>query len=371
MRKIFQHAGMLHLRRLSLIEQCADLLRDSLSQGRWQGPMPGVIRLAQELDVSTHTLRAALRLMESEQLIAMSEDGRSRIATGKASQIGRQQRIGILLVNSFADESPHSIQFFINLHRSLECAGFLPFFSSPTSQTSLRRDVAKVRDYISKTPADAWIVSCGTNEILKWFAEQPFPSFALFGRREEVQLASAGPEKGPAVVEATRELIRLGHQRIVFLCRQLRRLPAPGPVEQGFLAEMAAHGLSVSEFNLPDWDETAGGLHSLLNSLFQITPPTAMIIDELPPLIATQQFLALRRMRVPEQVSLVTTDYDTSFSLCQPTIAHINWQQEPIIRRTIQWVQNVSCGREDRRPTKSIAKFVVGGTIARVWKGGR
>ncbi len=363
--------NVLPLRRLSLIEQSANLLREGLSQGRWQGQMPGVIRLAQELDVSTHTLRAALRLMEHEKLIVMSQDGRSRSVTVKASQVGRQQRIGILLYDSFSEESPQTIQLLLNLYRSLETAGFLPFFSAPTTQASLRRDVSRIRDYISKTPADAWIISCGTRKILEWFETQPFPSFALFGRREGISLANAGPDKVPVMAEATRELIRLGHQRIVLLCRELRRLPVPGPSEQAFLTELANHGLPVSGFNLPEWDETAAGLHTLLKSLFQLTPPTAIILDELPPLIATQQFLALRRIRVPEQVSLLTTDYDTNFSLCQPQISHIQWRSEPIIRRVVQWVQNVSSGREDRKPFKSTVKLVMAGTIAPVWRGTR
>ena len=362
---------MPHLRRLSLIEQCANLLREGLSQGRWQGQMPGVIRLAEELDVSTHTLRAALRLIENEELITMSEDGRSRHVANKASRAGRQQRIGILLYCSISEESPQTIHFLLNLYRSLEGAGFLPFFSSPTTQASLRRDVGRIRDYISKTPADAWIVSCGTRKILEWFETQPFPSFALFGRREGITLANAGPDKIPAMVEATRELIRLGHQRIVLLCRDLRRLPIPGPFEQAFLSELSNHGLPVSGYNLPEWDETASGLHTLLNSLFQLTPPTAMILDEIPPLIATQQFLALRRIRVPEQVSLFTSEYDNTFCLCQLQISHIHWRPEPVIRRVVQWVQNVSCGREDRKQLKSAATLVMGDTIAPVWKGNR
>ena len=362
---------MSHLRRLSLIEQCANLIREGLSQGRWQGQMPGVIRLAEELDVSTHTLRAALRLIENEGLITMSQDGRSRHVADKASKIGRQQRIGILLYCSISEESPQMIHFLLNLYRSLEGAGFLPFFSSPTTQASLRRDVGRIRDYISKNPADAWIVSCGTRKILEWFETQPFPSFALFGRREGITLANAGPDKIPAMLEATRELIRLGHQRIVLLCRELRRLPVPGPFEQAFLSELSTHGLPVSGYNLPEWDGTAPGLHTLLSSLFQLTPPTAIVLDEVPPLIATQQFLALRRIRVPEQVSLFTSEYDNTFCMCQLQITHIHWRTEPVIRRVVQWVQNVSCGREDRKQLKSAATLVMGGTIAPVWKGNR
>lgn len=357
---------MAHLRRLSLVEQTANLLREGLGHGRWRGQLPGVVRLAEELGVSTHALRAALQLMETEGLVALSEDGRSRTVTAKGTADKRQLRIGILLYGPLAEDSPHTIHFMISLHHALESEGFLPFFSTST-QASLRRDVGRIRDYVKKTPADAWIVSCGTRDVLEWFAAQSAPCFALFGRRDQVGLPNAGPDKAPPVIEATRELIRLGHQRIIMLCTKLRRLPEPGRVEREFLSELARHGLPVSSFNLPDWEETPAGLRALLESLFKITPPTAIIIDELPPLIGVQQFLALRRLRVPEQVSLITTDYDTSFSLCQPTVTHVNWHSTPIIRRVVQWAKNVSAGRPDFKPTNFPAEFVAGGTIAPVW----
>jgi DNA-binding LacI/PurR family transcriptional regulator len=61
--------------------------------------------------------------------------------------------------------------------------------------------------------------------VLEWFAAQPEPSFAIFGRRGGLPIAATGPEKATATMAATRELIRLGHRRIVFMVRPRRRLP--------------------------------------------------------------------------------------------------------------------------------------------------
>lgn len=164
-------------------------------------------------------------------------------------------------------------------------------------------------------------------------------------------------------------MIGLGHQRIVLICRKLRRLPEPGRVERAFLAELAAHDLPVSAFNLPDWESSSGDFHRMLSELFRLTPPTALIVDEVPPLMAVQQFLATHRLLVPQHVSLVSTDYDTTFSLFQPDVAHINWHHEPIIRRIVQWANNVSKGRKDLVQTMLPAQFVPGGTIGPAWKG--
>lgn len=132
MRNKVHHLGMPHLRRLSLVEQTANLLREGLDQGRWRGQLPGVVRLAEALGVSTHTLRAALLLLETEGRVALSEDGRSRHVTAKGTADKHQLRIGILLYGPLGEDSPHTIHFMISLHHALEGEGFLPFFPPRT-----------------------------------------------------------------------------------------------------------------------------------------------------------------------------------------------------------------------------------------------
>lgn len=202
--------------------------------------------------------------------------------------------------------------------------------------------------------------------MLEWFSAQPVTVFALFGRREGLPIPSAGPDKVPALLAATRSLIGFGHRRIVVLARRERRLPEPGAVERAILEELKAHGLSVSDYNLPDWEESRDGFHDLLQSLFQTTPPTALIIEGAPLFVAAQQFLAEAGLGVPQQVSLICTDADPAFEWCQPTIAHIHWDATPVVRRIVRWAGAVSRGRRDLKQTLTPAQFVVGGTIGPV-----
>ncbi len=167
-------------------------------------------------------------------------------------------------------------------------------------------------------------------------------------------------------LEATRRLAELGHKRIVLMARPRRVKPHPGRSEKSFLHEMAVHGLPVSAYNLPDWDETPAGFRSRLEQLFRVTPPTALILDEAPFFFATLQFLAQKRLRVPEDVSLVCTDESPDFVWSQPTVARIRWDSRPLIRRVLKWAANVSKGKEDLHQTETPAQFVPGGTIGPV-----
>jgi DNA-binding LacI/PurR family transcriptional regulator len=105
------------------------------------------------------------------------------------------------------------------------------------------------------------------------------------------------------------------------------------------------------------------GFYERLEALFQVTPPTALIIDEVAFFVAVQQFFAGRTIRVPQDVSLVCTDASPDFDWCRPTVAHIRWDTRPVVRRILRWTANVSRGKEDLRQTLTPTEFVVGGTI--------
>jgi LacI family transcriptional regulator len=168
--------------------------------------------------------------------------------------------------------------------------------------------------------------------------------------------------------KATRRLLELGHRRITLLCREQRRLPQPGKLERAFLDELQSAGIQTSKFHLPDWEESKEGFGTLLQSLFGPTPPTALIVDEPFLFNAAYYFLSKRGLRIPEDVSLICTDHDPTFAWCQPSVAHIRWDHRPVARRVLQWVSNMSRGKEDLRQTLTKAEFVEGDTIGNLGK---
>jgi DNA-binding LacI/PurR family transcriptional regulator len=181
-------------------------------------------------------------------------------------------------------------------------------------------------------------------------------------------IARTGPDILTPFLAATRQLLALGHRRIVVVCRRGRRKPSLGDAEQAFLNELAAHGIATGDYHLPDWKETPEGLTALLKTLFRHNPPTALMMDEAPFAISAVQFLTQRGIRVPEDVSLIATDYDTTLDWCHPPVAHIRWDSEPIIRRIARWITTVRKGRADRRTVNFPARFVPSSSIGPVPK---
>ena len=91
-------------------ELVAACLRDGLYEGRWSGSLPGVLRLAAELDVSPFTVRRALRQLEAESLLTGCGLGRSRsiAAPGRAKASPRRLRVVILRHNAHLADNPQT-----------------------------------------------------------------------------------------------------------------------------------------------------------------------------------------------------------------------------------------------------------------------
>ena len=347
---------------LSIAEQVAAYLREEIISGHWTGVMPGKNHLAEKLGINKKTVVIAMNQLEREGLLEGQGSGRSRkILLTPGKKTVASMKIAFLDYN----DQDQKQDFMIHLHHKLKEAGHHSFYH-PQSLIKLGMKVSRIRKMVKSVKADAWVVGAGSSEVLKWFSEQPAPAFALFGRMNGLPIAGTKPDKATPIADATRQLIALGHRRISLLAQTARRLPEPGHSERVFLKELESHGIQTSTYNLPDWDDSTEGLNQALDALFKATPPTALILDEAPLLIAAQLFLLNRGLRVPQDVSLISTDNDPHFSWCTPSIAHIHWDNRPVVRRVVNWASNISRGKKDIRQKLTPAEFIAGGTIGPV-----
>ena len=147
------------------------------------------------------------------------------------------------------------------------------------------------------------------------------------------------------------------------LLREEHRNPQPGFVAQALLDRMESHGLTTGAYNLPEWENNPEDLRRCLDSLFQSTPPSALIIDEPFLFNMAQQHLARKGILAPQHVSLVCADPESTFDWFCPSIAHVRWDSRKLGRRIVSWANNVARGKDDRRQSLIKAEFVEGGTI--------
>lgn len=339
-------------------EQVAEHLRDELARGRWTDMLPGIHTLSSELGFPRKPVERALLLLEKQGLLIPQGMGRRRLIAMPKDYTPPALRVKILLYQ----ESDRTLSYVVDLqHRLMEAEHNVGF--APKTLIELGMSAQRVARMVNDTTADAWVVLAGSHDVLQWFARQDIPSFAMFGRRKSVRMAGIGPDKLPAMQQAVRRLVALGHRQIALLLREEHRKPQPGPFAQAFLDTLEENRISTSYYNLPDWEDSGEGFRRCLDSLFQVTPPTALILDEAFLFNAAQNHLARRGILAPDHVSLVCSDPDPAFGWTYPSVAHIHWESQLVARRIVRWANNVARGRDDRRQTFTKALFVDGGTI--------
>jgi len=260
---------------LSPSEQVAAHLRQLIQQGQWGAQLPGTPALSRETGIDRKTITGAIQILEQQGWLISQGAGRPRriVRTGAAQPTGL--RITIL---NYEERVRHQL-YAHQLVSQLQAAGHTVSYSK-RSLVEMGMQLDKVIEYVQDNPADVWIPTSASRDILEWFARQPFPSIALFGRRRGVNIAGVGPDKIETLCSLTEQLIGWGHRRIVLFSREERHVHTLGLQERRFAETLEAHGIHTGSYSLPRWQSTAAGFNACLDSYFQVTPPTALIIEE-------------------------------------------------------------------------------------------
>lgn len=161
--------------------------------------MPGRKTLAAELGVNHKTCESALQLLEAEGLLIPQGKGLSRMIAKSIRARSAKIRVKVLLY----EKSDVRTDYLVELLHRLREAGHEPSFAEK-SMRGLGMSTERIARYVSSNEADAWIVFAGPRGVLDWFAQQPVPAFALFGRMVQVPMAASSIIKRDVVGELAR-----------------------------------------------------------------------------------------------------------------------------------------------------------------------
>lgn len=342
---------------LSVVDQLVAHLRGAITRGELADPMPGIRCLAGTLGVSSNTVVAALEQLEREDLLKPQGHGRRRRIVLPEGFAKSAFRVTFLPF----ERADIQLDYVLEIQRQLREEGH-DVHIAEKSLVDLGMKVSRMARMVEHTKTDAWVVLSAPQEVLEWFVTHSVPTFALFGRFRKLPLAATGLNKAPAFRAAIRRLAELGHRRIVLLQPKHNREPGPALLVRESLEEMEANGIMTGPYNIPDWEQSPEGLRKCLDSLFAVSPPTAIIFDRPNELIGAQIHLAHMKTLAPRDISLISDD-DPAFAWCNPSISCIQWQSHPWVRRVVRWVDDVANGKDNRRQSFSIAKFVERGSI--------
>jgi DNA-binding LacI/PurR family transcriptional regulator len=352
-------------RQRSVIEQIADHLRHGFRNGHWCGQLPGVRSLVRELGVSKDTVEAALHLLEAEGSLHSGGPGRRKQIVVSRALKGdtKALRVGVVLSDPLRQINLHSQQLMLEVIRRIENAGHTCFTAERT-MSELGYKVPRIARMIESAKADAWVAYSAPRDVLKWFVSRSIPVVAVGGGFSGLPVASSASQIDAAIRDSVRALHALGHRRIVAISPDSWRLPFPSLTGTAFLTALEECGHSPTSYHMPAWEQTPEGLERLLESLFLITPPTALIFVNPAPYVAALEFFGRKGIRVPRDVSIVSMTTGQMFSMLSRRPAHFKWPIDEHVRRVNRWVRCVAKGGTDVQQVTFPATFEPGETIA-------
>ncbi len=345
----------------SISEQVADHLRQEIEQDGLVGELPGARTLAEKLETNHKTVDAAVAMLQEEGILESQGPGKRRRIVRPNGAPSHTKRVAILVYEP--DDFRHHIVVHIQHGLAREGHKCVPVSKS---LAEMKMDLNKVKRVVEKTQANAWIVVAANKEVLSWFAEQDFPTFALHGMQRSLPIAGASVDKVSAMLDLVRSLASLGHERIVLLVREEHLKPTLRPAMQRFLDTLEEFSIKTGPYNLPHWSSDPESLHQCLEQLFKLTPPTALLVDESSIFLSVQEHLARRGIVAPRDLSLVSLAPDPAFQWFRPLVSHIDYDGEFWVRTCMDWIGNVARGKEDKRQKLTQAKLIEGGTIGPV-----
>lgn len=352
------------LRRQPLIEQTAAHLREGFRAGRWSGKLPGVLRLADELVVSKQIVREALSLLEAEGWIKNEGAGRARWITGGPADHGTRRllRVVVLFHDSMKNLLSHTAHLMFETRRKIEAAGHVCVFSG-TSISVMGGRPSRLAKLVDAEKADAWIVVGAPRNVLEWFVARQVPVLAFGGRFQDLPLPCGATSMSGGIRSAMDILRDHGHRRVSLMVTDILKQPQPVPSVELFQSILREWGVTPGEFHLPSYEETMEGVQRCLDNLFRVTPPTALLVLDPSHCAAVLAFLAMRGLRVPQDVSLVCMMPDPVLRMWSPPLAHFDWPLSQHINRMTRWVEGVARGRADQRQSILDVSFAPGGSI--------
>jgi DNA-binding LacI/PurR family transcriptional regulator len=295
--------------RISLVALTAQSLRESMQAGHWQGHLPGERELCARLQVSRHTLRAALQELEREGSLEVTERQRRRIkGTTQAKKAAHAHVIALISPRPLLEMSPSTVVMVDDLRDQLSRVGFN--FEVHVSTSCFSAKPARALDALTtRSPAAAWLLFGSREPVQSWFIRQRLPCLVVGSCAPDISLPSIDADYRALCRHAGGMLSGKGHRHIVFI-RPAGDYGGDMQSEQGL--REALGGSHAPSLQVIAHDGTAAHLCALLDKeLRSARPPTACVVARAVHVLTVLMFLQQRGKRIPQDIAVISRDDET------------------------------------------------------------
>ena len=307
---------------LSLHSQLVSILRQEIASGAWDSWLPDERSLAKQYHVSRTTIRLALKTLESEKLLVTRVGmGRQVAKRPKTAAPPASRTVGFLsreplsaLRASYSQWAGELRSLLFEHHLQLE------FHSGENYFTKRARQALPA--LISRYSHVCWVLLLSSETTQHWFAENQVPCVIAGSCHAGVDLPSLDGDQEAKCRHAVGVLIGNGHRRIVFLHAN-GGTAGDSDSERGFLDGVAKSSRKDIRAEIvvltPDYEDICRKVRALL---LRADRPTAFLVSNPHHFLATVTTIWRMGLRIPDDVSVISRDYEPFIKYMNPLPAH-------------------------------------------------
>lgn len=352
------------LKRLTLIDQIEQEVRQRLAAGLWRDQLPSERRMCLELRVGRNSLRAALARLEKQGVVAI-EPGigiKSRECPVREG-IQSERTIALLSPVPLEQLRPHQTLWIDELRGLLaESAAAMRFHCEPRcfrpkSQTALAK-------LVNQNVSSCWVLIRSTLSMQGWFQRNGTRCVIAGSCHEGIDLPYVDLNHHATCRHAAITFLRMGHRRIAFLTHAAEHA-GDKQSELGFME-------GVAEYQ--DRDATGTVLHinndknntsRLLGRLMERRDaPTAILVNQSYHYLTAFSMLLQLGKAIPRDVSMICRDHDTFLSFLEPTPTYYGDDAQMFAKKLTRVVTAIVDSREvDNLRVNLLPELVAGKTL--------
>lgn len=354
--------------RTSLVDQLVEILRTRLESGEWKTQVTGEHKLCKQLQVSRPTLRKALTVLAGEGWIRAERGLGWRVVakpSARMAAVQRANKIGLLCFVSLNEATHFSLYQIDELQNHLQRAGYPveifagPEFASQNYRMALRR-------LADNSGVSHWILLGPTPQVQEWFVAQKLTAFASATSDPRVPMPCLAVDLHALYRHAVGTLVKRGHRHIGWVV-PLASLKKSDIAMREFQAAVRSYQERYSLLaRTITHDGSPNEVRRQIDGVLRMEPrPTALLVLRPSHALTTVSHLVYRRVRVPQDISVLSVGYEPFLQHFTPSLAHYVIDTQGFVRQlcrlVLPWIET---GRCSMRVNPILPRFVDGETLA-------